>query len=73
MEGNRLPIYQRAGSQPASQSSLNVENAVNVEIVVNVQSVENAPGTPTVARNTRSHTRTRTDRASQARAPRTIG
>ena len=71
MAGNRVPSYQRDGRQPESQSS--VESAVNVEIVVNVQNVQNTPGTPPVARNTRSNTRARTDRASQARAPRTIG
>ena len=70
MAGNRVPSYQRDGRQPESQSS--VESAVNVEIVVNVQNVQNTPGTPSVARNTRSNTRARTDRASQARAPGTI-
>ena len=73
MAGNRVPSYQRDGRQPEPQSSSDVESAVNVAIVVNVQNVQKAPRTPSVSRNTRSNTRARTDRASQARAPRTIG
>ena len=73
MAGNRVPSYQRDGRQPEPQRSSDVASAVNVEIVVNVENVQNAPGTPSVSWNTRSKTRARTDRASQARAPRTIG
>ena len=61
MVGARVPPYQRAGTQDMPQN------------VVNVQSAVMSSGTQDISENTRSQTRARASRASQASADRTRG